>query len=146
MRSRTLGPNSDSTDRSRLAGLRVFAVEDESIVAMQLEDILCDLGCDLVDLAMRLQKALDRLAEEPVIEAAVLDVNIAGEKVYPVAERLRERGVPIVFATGYGRGGLQPEWQDCEVIQKPYTEAQIADALVRALDAVPVHDRVNAQG
>ncbi|WP_062012029.1 response regulator [Aureimonas sp. AU4] len=146
MRSRTLGRNSDSTDRSRLVGLRVFAVEDESIVAMQLEDILADLGCDLVELAMRLRKALDRLAEEPEIDAAVLDVNIAGEKIYPVAERLRARGVPIVFATGYGRGGLQPEWQDCEVIQKPYTEAQIADALMRALGAVPVHVRVNVQG
>lgn len=146
MRSRTLGRNSDSIDRSRLVGLRVFAVEDESIVAMQLEDILADLGCDLVELAMRLPKALRTLDDDPAIDAAVLDVNIAGEKIYPVAARLRERGIPIVFATGYGRGGLEPEWQDCEVIQKPYTEAQIADALARAIHEAPVHAEVNAEG
>lgn len=122
-------------------GLRVFAVEDESIVAMQLEDILADLGCDLVELAMRLPRALRRLDEQPAIDAAVLDVNIAGEKIYPVAERLRAAGVPIVFATGYGRDGLLPEWQTFTVIQKPYTEAQIAEALCTVLraDARPQH-------
>lgn len=114
---------------TELSGLRVFAVEDESLVAMQLEDIFEDLELKLVGFAMRVPRALEMLANLPEIDIAVLDMNIAGEKVYPVAEQLRERGVPIVFATGYGRGGLLDEWQVHPVLQKPYTGAQVADAI-----------------
>lgn len=117
-----------------LAGLKVFAVEDETLVAMQLEDIFEDLRLDLVGFAMRVPRALAMLGETPRIDVAVLDMNIAGEKVYPVAEALRARGVPIVFATGYGRGGLLEEWQVHPVLQKPYTASQIAEAIRDALE------------
>lgn len=121
-----------SADRTQLAGLRVFAVEDESLVAMQLEDMLDELGCVVVGLAMRVRKALDMLDREEVIDVAVLDVNIAGEKVFPVAERLHAMGVPFLFATGYGRPGLEGLWPDHPVVQKPYTSEQIAEAIVMA--------------
>ena len=117
---------------SELSGLRVFAIEDESLVAMQLEDIFEDLGLELAGFAMRVPRALDMLASAPRLDVAVLDMNIAGEKVYPVAERLRELGVPIVFATGYGRGGLLPDWQIHPVLQKPYTADQVAEAILDA--------------
>ncbi|KTQ63906.1 response regulator, partial [Aureimonas ureilytica] len=73
------------------------------------------------------------LDAEPGIDAAILDMNIAGVKVYPVAERLRERNVPIVFATGYGLEGIEMEWRVFPVLQKPYTAEQIARALLQAI-------------
>lgn len=115
-----------------LTGLRVFAVEDESLVAMQLEDILFDFGCDVVGVAMRFDRALEMAASLPDIECAVLDVNIGGSKVYPVATRLRERGVPIVFATGYGRAGVELDWHDCEIVQKPYTARELGTHIAAA--------------
>lgn len=120
------------TDGSPCAGLRVFAVEDESLVAMQLEDILEELGCEIVGMAMRVGRALDMLGALRSVDVAVLDMNVAGEKVYPVAEHLRERGIPIVFATGYGRSGIMEEWRDNPILQKPYTGDQVAEAIADA--------------
>ena len=116
----------------RLQGLKVFVVEDESLVAMQLEDMLADFGCDLVGLAMRVNRAMEMLSKVEEVDIAVLDVNIGGDKIYPVAEYLRERGVPIVFATGYGRAGVEPDWQSCEILQKPYTATEVAAKLALA--------------
>ncbi len=112
-------------DPINLKGVRVLVVEDESLVAMQLEDMLDDLGCHVVGTAMRVSGA-HRLIDSGIeIDVAILDVNIGGETVYPVAERMREAGVPIVFATGYGRGGVEERWHDCPILQKPYTIQQI---------------------
>lgn len=100
---------------------------------MQLEDILADLGTEVVGMAMKVSRALDMIAGGLDIQVAVLDVNIGGEKIYPVAFRLRELGVPIVFATGYGRSGVDPEWHDCAILQKPYTAEQVQTAIEDAL-------------
>lgn len=124
-----------SPDRTHLAGLRVFAVEDESLVAMQLEDMLDELGCTVIGLAMRVRRAMEMLDRGEPIDVAVLDVNIAGEKVFPVAERLEAAGVPFLFATGYGRAGLDGQWLDRPVVQKPYTIDQIAAAIAEARGA-----------
>lgn len=110
----------------------MFAVEDESLVAMQLEDMLDELGCIVVALAMRVSKALDMLDRGAAVDVAVLDVNVAGEKVFPVAERLHVMGVPFLFATGYGRPGLEGLWPERPVVQKPYTSEQIASAILQA--------------
>ncbi|KAB0680952.1 response regulator [Aureimonas leprariae] len=118
-----------------LTGLKVFAVEDESLVAMQLEDMLYDFGCEVVGVAMRFNRALEMAAALPQIDFAVLDVNIGGDKVYPVAERLRARGVPIVFATGYGRTGVDAEWHGCQIVQKPYTAKELGRHIVAAVSA-----------
>lgn len=124
---------SDGETLKELRGLKVFVVEDESLVAMQLEDMLADFGCDLVGLAMRVKHAVEMLDEALRVDVAILDVNIGGDKVYPVAELLRRRNVPIVFATGYGRAGVEAGWQDCEVLQKPYTTAEVAAKLGAAM-------------
>lgn len=124
---------SSAPAQGNLEGVRVFVVEDESLVAMQLEDILADFGCEIVGMAMRLKRAQEMLETIASIDVAILDVNLGGETVYPVAERLRERGVQIVFATGYGRSGVLPEWQAHPVLQKPYTEGQVASTLGEAL-------------
>ncbi|WP_245413457.1 response regulator [Mangrovicella endophytica] len=120
-------------DRPALQGLRVFIVEDESLVAMQLEDMLFDFGCDVVGLAMQVARGIEMAAAAEALDVAILDVNIGGQKVYPIAELLRRNGVPIVFATGYGRAGVEAEWQDCPVLQKPYTADQVGSTIEAVL-------------
>jgi CheY-like chemotaxis protein len=83
-----------------LSGRRVLVVEDEMIVAWLLQDMLADLGCAVVGPAARVAQALAMIDAE-AIDAAVLDVNLNGQKSYPVADALAARGVPFVFSTGY---------------------------------------------
>ncbi|RYD46101.1 MAG: response regulator, partial [Sphingomonadales bacterium] len=83
-----------------LAGLRVLIVEDEPVVAMCLEDILEELGCVTVGPANRLSEGL-ALAEGP-LDAAILDINLAGERSNAIAQRLHDRSIPFAFASGYG--------------------------------------------
>lgn len=108
-----------AADHGMLAGLRVLVVEDDAMLAMALELTLSDLGCEVVGLASCLADAVP-LAREAAIDGAVLDVNLAGEKVYPVADILAARNIPFVFATGYGRAGLRECDRTRPVLQKPY--------------------------
>ena len=98
------------------------------MVAMMLEDMLADLGCEVVGPAASLAAGLE-LARSASIDAAVLDVNLAGQKVFPIADALTERGVPFVFATGYGRAGLREEDTGRPVVQKPYSTQELARTL-----------------
>ena len=86
-------------------GLRVLVVEDEAVLAMLVEEYLDELGCEVAGMAMRLDEAVAQ-ARTLAVDVAVLDVNLAGQASYLVAEVLRERGVPVVFATGYGAAGI----------------------------------------
>lgn len=119
------------------AGRRVLVVEDESLVAMLLETILEDMGCEPVGPAATVEEGL-RLAADGPIDAALLDVNVAGRQVFPVAEALRERAVPFVFSTGYGEGGLPDEWRGHATLQKPFTEAAVREALKGAMGMADV--------
>ena len=124
--------------RSRpLDGLRILVVEDEALVSLLIEDMLLELGCDGVWHATSLNQALEMLdTRNP--DAAVLDVNLTGERVYPIASRLESAGIPFIFATGYGRGGIDKEWLSRPVLQKPFEsgalEAALASVLVRSSD------------
>jgi CheY-like chemotaxis protein len=118
-------------DFSDLQGLRVLAVEDEFIVHVMLEDMLAELGCEIVGSASRVTDALGMIPSLK-LDAAVLDINIGGAKVYPVAQALAERDVPLVFATGYGKAGISDAWRNRPIVQKPYHLHQLADALARA--------------
>ena len=115
-----------------IQGTQVFLVEDESLIAMLLEDILEDVGCTVTGSAATLKDALEKSA---TVEAAVaiLDINLGGEPIFPVATRLRERGIPIIFASGYGASALPEEWRHCTTLPKPFTGTQVEDALARAL-------------
>jgi CheY-like chemotaxis protein len=115
---------------SRLSGLRVLIVEDEALIASLIEDYLIDLGCEVVGPAMHMTDAV-QLAREAAFDGATLDVNIVGEKVYPVADILTERGIPFVFMTGYGQAGLRKCDGGCPVLQKPYRLEQLVDILAR---------------
>jgi two-component SAPR family response regulator len=115
-----------------ISGLSVFVIEDESLVLVNLEDMLGELGCTLVGPAMRLDQADAMLDLAAKADIAVLDVNIGGKPVFPFAEKLAARGVPLVLATGYGREGLPEEWRSMTVLPKPYTFEDLASALMRA--------------
>jgi two-component SAPR family response regulator len=116
----------------RLKGLRVIVVEDETLVAILLEDMLSELGCTVVGTAHRVPKALD-LVSQTTPDAAVLDVNIAGDEVYPVAEALAARNIPFVFATGYGARGLSGTWRERPIVQKPFQVEHLSQGLLAAL-------------
>lgn len=121
-----------------LRNARILVVEDEVLVAQLLADQLEDLGCEVVGPAGRVSEALEVLAAEAV-DAAVLDVNIAGEKVFPVADALAARGVPFVFATAYGALGVAPRHADRAVLDKPYHDRDLEHALRSALLAPRRH-------
>ena len=112
-----------------LAGLRVLVVEDESLLGMLVEDLLEQLGCRMVGLFSGLEQALEA-AKSAEFDLALLDVDIGGEPVYPVAEALRARGVPFLFMSGYG--GLEGPWRDCPIVQKPFDLAQLEAGMQRA--------------
>lgn len=123
-----------------LSSRRILIVEDESLVAMLLETILEDMGCTTVGPISNIEDALALLASEEAetLDGALLDVNVAGREVFPVAELLKARGVPFVFSTGYGQGGLPDEWRTHATIQKPFTEAAVEQALMGALGVANV--------
>ena len=116
-----------------LQGRRVLVIEDESLVAMLLETILDDMGCAVVGPESNIDDGLISATTEPSLDAALLDVNVAGREVFPVAEALRARGVPFVFSTGYGEAGLPDEWRGRPTLQKPFTEDAVQTAIRAAL-------------
>ena len=107
---------------------RILIVEDEILVAMLLEDIVTDLGHEPVGPMMRLQPAL-AAAEGMDFDFAILDVNLAGQQSFPVADRLMRRGIPFIFASGYGRAGLTAAYAGIPVLQKLYDAQQIASMI-----------------
>jgi CheY-like chemotaxis protein len=122
----------DSQQKPNLDGLRVLVVEDEAPIALQLEDMLTELGCTVVGPASRVGQAL-KLLEGEEVDAAVLDLNIAGELVYPVADALTNRGLPYVFATGYGASGLTKPYRDQTVLEKPFPRRALLQAMLDTL-------------
>ena len=115
-------------DTANLGGLRVLVVEDEMMVSMLIEDMLTDLGCKVVGPAARLDEAME-LARTTELDCAVLDVNLGGQPIFPLADLLRERGLPFAFATGYGDAGLRDVDHGAPVLQKPFREGDLARVL-----------------
>ena len=111
---------------------KVLIVEDETLVAMLIEDILSELGHDVAGVAGRLDAGL-ALAARSDADFAVVDLNLDGERTYEIAEILERRGVPFMFVTGYGAGGVNEEWRDHVVLQKPFEIAEFAAAIKRAM-------------
>lgn len=118
---------------SEIKGVRVLIVEDEPLVGIMLEEMLQELGADVAANALTLEEALI-LATDCEIDAAVLDVNLSGARSYPVADKLRARGIPFVFATGYGSTVLAGNYGDDRLIHKPYSLADVERALLEMID------------
>lgn len=108
--------------------LRILVVEDEMLVAMSVEDMLLELGHEVAGLASRLGAAL-ALARDSRFDAAIVDVNLAGEPGFPIADLLIERGIPFLFATGHGRQRIEERYRDYPMLQKPFRTAELGAAL-----------------
>ncbi len=113
---------------------RVLVVEDEMMISMLLEDMLGELGYETVGPASRLESALD-MARDADVQAAILDVNLHGRPTWPVAEILRERGIPFMFATGYGAEGLAERYRSAPVLSKPFLRDELGRAMSSAIAA-----------
>jgi CheY-like chemotaxis protein len=115
---------------------RVLFVEDEPLVAIMIEDMLVDLGVEVVGPASRVDQAL-ALAREADIEAAVLDINVGGQSTYEVADVLRQRGVPVIFATGYGSSALPERFRGTPTLHKPFDRSHFEEVMQKALAESP---------
>jgi len=120
-----------SSGPTSLKGARVLIVEDAVLLALELETGLSEAGAEVIGPAYELEEAM-ALLDRP-IDAAVLDANLNGRSVTPVAEVLRQRNIPFVFATGYGETGGAPGGFDAPVIRKPYDVTQVASAVAELL-------------
>ena len=114
-----------------LADLRVLVVEDEVFIALEIEDRLRRLGCAVVGPVGRLERALE-LARTAALDGALLDVNVKGGFVYPVAAELRTRAVPVVFSTGYAPEALPAAFRDLPFLRKPFGAGQLEAAALAA--------------
>ena len=123
---------SDTVD---LTGLKILVVEDEMLVSMLVEDMLTDFGCSVVGPAADLAEAM-QLAQQGGFDAALLDVNLGGKPIFPVADLLRDNGVPFIFASGYGEAGIEASHRGAPVLQKPFREVDLSKAL-KALGLTP---------
>lgn len=111
-----------------LEGVRVLIVEDEYLVAALIEDMLKSAGCVVSGPIPRLAEALDAAGRE-TCDVAVLDVNLAGQRIYPVADILSRRNVPFVFLTGYASGVLPGEYAERPRLCKPFKMADLLGTL-----------------
>lgn len=114
------------------ASLRVMIVEDEIIVAFDLAGMFEELGHSVVKMANRVDIAQD-FAQTGTLDLAVLDINVRGVVSFPIATTLRDRGIPFIFASGYGQRGLIDGFRDACILNKPYSVQNLSDAVERAL-------------
>lgn len=113
---------------SSTRGLRVLVIEDEAMVAFFIEDMLTEMGHEVGAVASRMQQALD-IARTGTFDLAIVDVNLDGQPSYPIAEVLRERRIPFVFATGYGAKGLDAQFAGTPILAKPFVMADLQKLL-----------------
>ena len=115
-----------------LSGRRVLVVEDEALVLLMIEDMLADLGCESVITAATVDKAL-ALIDAQVFDAAMLDMNLNGNKSHAVADALAARGVPFIFSTGYSGRDMSEGYGDRPVLKKPFPYEELVGVLTRLL-------------
>lgn len=115
-----------------LSGRRVFVVEDEMLVAWLIDDMLAELGCTVVGPAARVDEAL-KMIETAAIDLAIVDVNLNGQRSFPVVDALAERGVPFAFSTGYHADSLPVRYRDFPVLRKPFARSKLAETLAALL-------------
>jgi CheY-like chemotaxis protein len=118
---------------SPLSGRRILVIEDEMMVAMLLDAHRSRLH--VLGPAARVHQALTLIATTGAPDAAVLDVNLNGQKSYPVADALLARGVPFLFATGYHRDSVMNGYRSFPQLQKPFKRSELSDALAKLLTA-----------
>src|SRR5512139_2859295 len=113
---------------------RLLVVEDEYLIRMLLEDMLSDLGYDVAAAVGTIAEAREH-ATSGDIHAAILDVNLDGQEIFPVADILAKRGLPFVFVTGYGEGALPAHYRSRPALQKPFQADRLKETLADILAA-----------
>jgi CheY-like chemotaxis protein len=116
------------------SGSRVLLVEDEFFVAIDVEDTLQSLGCETIGPFARLEVATEAARNER-FEVAILDINLDGSPVFPLADELADRGIPFLFLTGYAAADLPEAYRTRPRLQKPFDRAAVARALRELLSA-----------
>ena len=119
-----------------LSGKAIMVVEDEYLIAITIEATLTDMGAEVIWPFSHVDAALAALeAGKPAPHAAILDINVRGRPVFPVAERLKERNIPFVFATGYDNWAIPPALAHATRFEKPTDPTVLARALADLLAA-----------
>jgi CheY-like chemotaxis protein len=116
------------TDIPRLKDLRVLIVEDDVMISMLVRDMLGDVGCVVAGAALDLDEALDMI-DRLGFDRAILDIDLGGAPSFPAADQLRDRGIPLAYATGHGRGVLRPMDRATLLLHKPFREQDAIDVL-----------------
>jgi CheY-like chemotaxis protein len=119
-----------------LARRRILVVEDEMLVLMNIEMALMELGCSAISAVPSVAAALALLSQQN-FDLALVDVNLGGEKSYPVADALTQRGIPFAFSTGYGDHGARIDLDDRLVLRKPYLRAHLVAVFKQLLSNEP---------
>lgn len=114
-----------------LQGMRVLVVEDTVYAALAVQDLLTRMNCEVVGPVATLERALE-LASHERLNGALLDINLAGEHVYPASEELRRRGIPFIFLTGYDRDVLPDEYRDHPCLEKPVDVSRLKKEIAEA--------------
>lgn len=117
------------------AGTRVLVVEDEVLVAMFIEDVLTEAGCQIVGIARRVADALDIIGSRD-IDLALLDLNLDGKETYAIADELKRRAIPFIFCTGYGAIGVRADYRGHPALDKPFGDEQLRRAVAGALERI----------
>jgi DNA-binding NtrC family response regulator len=117
--------------QAAFAPLRFMILDDEIIVALDLEHMLTDLGHFVVGTANRMEHGM-KIAQEGGLDMAILDINVRGVLSFPIAEVLRSRDVPFIFASGYGQRGLIDAFRDAHVLTKPFDIDGLARMVAQA--------------
>lgn len=113
----------------KLQGSRILIVEDEYLLADDLSETLVEAGAEVLGPIASIEDATAFIAGEAAIDAAVLDVNLRGDMVFPVADALRARGIPFAFATGYDEWALPERFADAPRVEKPFKGFRVAALL-----------------
>ena len=125
--------NTSSTKQTLLERLRVLVVEDEMLPAMLMEDLLADFGCDVVGPVGCVADGL-KLAGCERLDGAILDINVAGTEVFPVARELAERSIPFIFLSGYASDTLPQVWRRRPTLRKPFRPQDLARTMAKAFE------------
>ena len=115
-----------------LSNRHVLVVEDEMMVLMLIEDMLTDLGCESVTAAATVDQAIE-LIDARAFDAAMLDMNLNGDKSNDVADALAARGIPFVFSTGYANLDMDDGYREQPVLKKPFSQQELVEAFTRLL-------------
>ena len=123
-------------DMTELSGRKIFLVEDESLVALMIEAMIEELGASVIGTESKIEPALAFVAKHcGEIDVAVLDLNLGGARSYDVAQALADKGIPLVFSTGYSDDSILPEWRGRPLLGKPFQLAELESALLGAVAA-----------